>query len=72
MKLSMDQQRLHCLTNEIPYRMGALSVRDENNTSQEGFSSDEGDNRNSIGVVLFEYFEKNPPYSREPLADKVS
>lgn len=71
-KFSMDQQLLHRLTSEVPYRMGGLSIHDENGASQEGFSSDDGDARNSGGVVLFEYFEQDPPYSREPLADKVS
>lgn len=71
-KFSMDQQRLHHLTSEAPFRMGRLSIHDEHSALQEGFSSDEGDARNSQGVVLFEYLERDPPYSREPLADKVS
>nr|XP_024929219.1 uncharacterized protein LOC107418612 isoform X2 [Ziziphus jujuba var. spinosa] len=53
-------------------RMGRLSIHDENSALQEGFSSDEGDARNSRGVLLFEYLERDPPYSREPLADKIS
>lgn len=38
---------------------------------QEGFSSDEGESGSSQGC-LFEYLERAPPYSREPLANKVS
>ncbi|KAL2921225.1 Ribosome biogenesis ATPase RIX7 [Bienertia sinuspersici] len=37
-----------------------------------GSSSDEGEVSSSPGVLTFEYFEHNPPYSREPLADKAS
>lgn len=33
---------------------------------------DEGKIRNPPGLLMFEYFEQNPPYSREPLADKIS
>lgn len=33
---------------------------------------DEGKIRNPPGLLMFEYFEQNPPYSREPLADKAS
>ncbi|XP_015882801.2 uncharacterized protein LOC107418612 isoform X1 [Ziziphus jujuba] len=72
MKISMEQQHLHHLTSEAPFRMGRLSIHDENSALQEGFSSDEGDARNSRGVLLFEYLERDPPYSREPLADKIS
>ena len=36
-----------------------------------GSSSDEGDFSSSPGVLIFEYFEHAPPFSREPLADKV-
>lgn len=39
---------------------------------QEGFSSDEGESGNSLGSLLFEYLERDPPFSREPLADKVT
>ncbi|KAF3438590.1 hypothetical protein FNV43_RR21353 [Rhamnella rubrinervis] len=72
MKFSMDQHLLHRLASEVPYRMGGLSIHDEHSASQESFSSDDGDARSSGGVVLFEYFEQDPPYNREPLADKIS
>ncbi|XP_042020640.1 uncharacterized protein LOC121768271 isoform X2 [Salvia splendens] len=39
---------------------------------QEGFSSDEGETGSSQGCLLFEYLERDPPYSREPLANKIS
>ncbi|GAB2265863.1 hypothetical protein Dimus_000894 [Dionaea muscipula] len=37
-----------------------------------GSSSDEGEFSNSLGTLVFEYLEYDPPYSREPLADKIS
>lgn len=38
---------------------------------QEGFSSDESETGNPQDL-LFEYFDQEPPYGREPLADKAS
>ncbi|KAK2968992.1 hypothetical protein RJ640_021909, partial [Escallonia rubra] len=66
--LSREQRSYHHQPSEIPLRMDQLSLRDQ----QEGFSSDEGESRNSQGCLLFEYLERDPPYSREPLADKIS
>lgn len=37
-----------------------------------GSSSDESETGNPPGRLMFEYMERDPPYSREPLADKVS
>ncbi|CAA6669136.1 unnamed protein product [Spirodela intermedia] len=42
------------------------------NCAQEGSSSDGGDARNPPGALIFEYLERDPPYGREPLADKIS
>uniref|UniRef100_A0A7N2L8I0 Uncharacterized protein n=1 Tax=Quercus lobata TaxID=97700 RepID=A0A7N2L8I0_QUELO len=38
----------------------------------EDFYSDEGESVNSQGRLLFEYLERDLPYSREPLADKIA
>lgn len=52
---------------------GFKYLRDHQITGQEGFSSsDESDSANPRGSLIFEYLEKDPPYSREPLADKIS
>lgn len=51
--------------------MSRLSVYDKHSTMQEGFSSDDSETGNPQDL-LFEYFDHDPPYSREPLADKVS
>lgn len=48
--------------------MKALSLRHK---PFNGSSSDEGELSNSPGALTFEYFEHAPPFSREPLADKV-
>lgn len=49
------------------------SVREQHMAAfQEGFSSDEGEPGSSQGCLLFEYLERDQPYSREPLANKIS
>ncbi|KAJ9163320.1 hypothetical protein P3X46_022999 [Hevea brasiliensis] len=72
LKGSREQWNHHHLTNDVPLRMDILSLRDQHIARQEDFSSDEGESMNSQGCLLFEYLEKDPPYSREPLADKIS
>lgn len=52
--------------------MSRLSVHDKHNAIQEGFSRDDSETGNPQDLLLFEYFEQDPPYSREPLADKAS
>ncbi|RYR64131.1 hypothetical protein Ahy_A03g010264 isoform E [Arachis hypogaea] len=58
------------LTGDVSLGMSRLSVHDKPNTIQEGFSSDDSETGNPQDLV-FEYFEPDPPYSREPLADKA-
>ncbi|XP_038984727.1 uncharacterized protein LOC103720972 [Phoenix dactylifera] len=60
------------LTSTSNLRMDRLSLKEKHVASQEGFSSDDGDSGNSQGRLLFEFLEQDPPYIREPLADKVS
>lgn len=55
----------------VSHQMDRLSLGDHHNISQDGFSSDDGEGVNSQGYLIFEYLERNPPFSREPLADKV-
>ncbi|KAF8390097.1 hypothetical protein HHK36_024619 [Tetracentron sinense] len=71
-KYSRGQWNHHNLTSEVPLRMDRLSFRDKRIALQEGFSSDDGEGGNSKGRLLFEFLEQDPPYSREPLADKIS
>ncbi|KAB5538165.1 hypothetical protein DKX38_015698 [Salix brachista] len=71
MKCSRDQLNHHHVTNDFPLRINRLSLRDQHVALQEDFSSDEGESMNSQGCLLFEYLERDPPYSREPLADKI-
>ena len=58
-------------TGNVSFQMSRLSVNDKHNAMQEGFSSDDSESGNTQDL-LFEYFDQDPPYSREPLADKVS
>lgn len=68
---SSRQYCYHCQSSDNPFRIDRLSVRDQNMAFLEGFSSDEGESGSSQGCLLFEYLERDQPYSREPLADKV-
>uniref|UniRef100_A0A2P2K933 DUF789 domain-containing protein n=1 Tax=Rhizophora mucronata TaxID=61149 RepID=A0A2P2K933_RHIMU len=58
----------HHLTNELPLRMERLPLRDQFVAHQE---DDEGESLKSRGSLLFEYLEQDPPYSREPLSEKL-
>ncbi|GLT58187.1 hypothetical protein SLA2020_311020 [Shorea laevis] len=67
-----EQCNHHNVASEIPLKMDRLSLRDQQISHQEDFSSDEGESVNSRGHLLFEYLEYDRPFSREPLADKIS
>ncbi|KOM41809.1 hypothetical protein LR48_Vigan04g200700 [Vigna angularis] len=55
---------------DISLQMSRLYVHDKHNKVQEGFSSNDSETGNSQDL-LFEYFDHDPPYSREPLTDKI-
>lgn len=46
-------------------------MKDQHVALQEGFSSDEGESGSAQACLLFEYLERDQPYGREPLSDKV-
>ncbi|XP_039142593.1 uncharacterized protein LOC120279971 [Dioscorea cayenensis subsp. rotundata] len=71
LKYTVNSNQNH-LGSASVIKMERLSLRDEHMVPQEEFSSDEGEAGNGPGHLLFEYFERSPPYSREPLADKIS
>ncbi|CAM8936413.1 unnamed protein product [Rhodiola kirilowii] len=52
--------------------MESLSLMHKHYDLQQDSSSDEGESPDSQGQLLFEYFERSNPYTREPLADKIS
>ncbi|XP_022846610.1 uncharacterized protein LOC111369358 isoform X1 [Olea europaea var. sylvestris] len=68
---SSQQHCYRCQSSDNPLSIDRLSVSDQNMAFQEGFSSDEGEPGSSQGCLLFEYLERDQPYSREPLADKI-
>ncbi|XP_019428834.1 PREDICTED: uncharacterized protein LOC109336596 isoform X2 [Lupinus angustifolius] len=70
-KYLREQRNIPPRLDEIPRRMGRLSLRDHHVPPQDGFSSDDGDSVNHRGYLLFEYFEQDRPYMREPLVDKI-
>ncbi|KAF7808845.1 DUF789 family protein [Senna tora] len=71
LKYLSEQRNLPHQSDEVSNWMGRLSMRDHHNVPQDGFSSDDGESVNSRGYLIFEYLERDPPYSREPLADKI-
>ncbi|CAM8983284.1 unnamed protein product [Rhodiola kirilowii] len=52
--------------------MERLSLMPQHREHRGGSSSDEIESPNSPGHLLFEYFEMESPYTREPLFDKIS
>ncbi|KAE9588231.1 hypothetical protein Lal_00003302 [Lupinus albus] len=63
-------QRSQYRTGDVSSQMSRLSVHDKNSKVQEEISSDDSEAGNPQDL-LFEYFDQDPPYSREPLADKI-
>ncbi|KAK0573498.1 hypothetical protein LWI29_008951 [Acer saccharum] len=72
MKYSREQRHHPHMGDEISPGIDRLSLRDQHSALREDFSSDEGEPSNTQGRLIFEYMERNAPYSREPLADKIS
>ncbi|XP_050372010.1 uncharacterized protein LOC126789958 [Argentina anserina] len=70
-KYLREQRKHQVLSSEIPQRLERIALRDQHYPLQEDCSSDEGEPVNSQGCLLFEYFERDLPYCREPLADKI-
>ncbi|XP_061353244.1 uncharacterized protein LOC133298022 [Gastrolobium bilobum] len=66
----MAQRSGQYQTGGVSFQMNRLSVQNKDNTMQEGFSSDDSETGNPQDL-LFEYFDQDPPYSREPLVDKI-
>ncbi|KAJ8769824.1 hypothetical protein K2173_008231 [Erythroxylum novogranatense] len=72
LKCSVEPWTYLDFRNECPIRMDRLSLGDQGVAPLEDASSDESESLNAQGYLLFEYFERDPPYSREPLTDKIS
>lgn len=68
---SREQRSYNHPTGEVLQRVERLSLRDQNIALQEEFSSDEGESGKAQDFLLFEYLERDPPFGREPLANKV-
>ncbi|GAB4828868.1 hypothetical protein Ancab_018528 [Ancistrocladus abbreviatus] len=68
---SRGQRNHQQKTRDLSLNMERLTLRGQQSLQQGGFSSDEGESGNSQSYLLFEYLEHDPPYSREPLADKI-
>ncbi|CAN6469960.1 unnamed protein product [Victoria cruziana] len=70
---SKEQRNQHHPIMGASMRMERLSARPKNIVFREELSSDDSDGGNSqTSCLLFEFLEQDPPYSREPLADKIA
>ncbi|KAL8112188.1 hypothetical protein AgCh_019761 [Apium graveolens] len=69
---SREQRSYNNPTGEVLQRVERLSLRDQNIALREEFSSDEGESCKAQDFLLFEYLERDPPFGREPLANKIS
>ncbi|KAF0905029.1 hypothetical protein E2562_000840 [Oryza meyeriana var. granulata] len=58
--------------DSCPSSTDAFSVQDTCESSTNEASSDESESRSSHEQLIFEFLESEPPYQREPLADKIS
>lgn len=67
-KFNVKLQNHTLMKNE----MESLSLMHKSCELQGDSSSDECELSDSQGQLLFEYFERRNPYTREPLADKVN
>ncbi|XP_078446009.1 uncharacterized protein LOC144715037 [Wolffia australiana] len=56
---------------ELERGQNRLPIREKHKNSQEGSSSDDQGSEISHGHLLFEFLEKDLPYCREPLTDKI-
>ncbi|KAK4423540.1 hypothetical protein Salat_1936800 [Sesamum alatum] len=71
--LNYSREQLNYLqTSDSSLRVDKLSLREQHLAFQEGFSSDECESGSPHGCLLFEYLERDPPYCREPLANKIA
>ncbi|XP_023759147.1 uncharacterized protein LOC111907573 isoform X2 [Lactuca sativa] len=66
-----EKSNNHHPKNDILHRMDHLSMNDQHNVLQEGFSSDDSDSATTQSSLLFQYMEQNQPWGREPLTDKI-
>lgn len=71
LKCIQEQHSRNNLSSDICRGIDRISLGDNPVSLHDDFSSDEGESGNSQASLIFEYLERDPPYSREPLADKV-
>ncbi|CAN8266985.1 unnamed protein product [Cochlearia groenlandica] len=67
---SSDDVSTDSESERVSARVNHLSLRDQH--QEESSSDDGGETLSSRGRLIFEYLERDRPYIREPLSDKVS
>ncbi|KAJ1292837.1 hypothetical protein BS78_01G020600 [Paspalum vaginatum] len=68
---SMDTSSESSSENDVD-RLRVSSVEAMHRLENGGIRSDDGEADAALSSPMFEYMEKDPPYGREPLSDKVS
>ncbi|RLN19336.1 uncharacterized protein C2845_PM02G42280 [Panicum miliaceum] len=68
---SMDTSSESSIENDVD-RLRVSAVEATHRLENGGLQSDDGEPDASSSFPMFEYLEKDPPYGREPLTDKVS
>jgi hypothetical protein len=68
---SMDTSSESSIENDVD-RLRVSAVEATHRLENGGLQSDDGEHDASSSFPMFEYLEKDPPYGREPLTDKVS
>ncbi|KAL6636573.1 hypothetical protein ACP70R_024145 [Stipagrostis hirtigluma subsp. patula] len=68
---SMDTSSESSSENDVD-RLRVSSVEATHRLENGGLQSDDGEAHTSSSSPIFEYLERDPPYGREPLTDKVS
>ncbi|KAG2544706.1 hypothetical protein PVAP13_9KG229641 [Panicum virgatum] len=68
---SMDTSSESSSENDVD-RLQVSAVEATHRLENGGLQSDDGETNASSSFPVFEYLEKDPPYGREPLTDKVS
>lgn len=59
-------------SEENRLKEGSSSLESTSQVGHEGFANENGEVYPKPALPVFQYFEKDPPYGREPLTDKAS
>ncbi|AQK61764.1 hypothetical protein ZEAMMB73_Zm00001d012896 [Zea mays] len=69
---SMDTSSESSIENDVERLRVSSSLEGKHRLENGGIRSDDGEGDASSSFPIFQYMERDPPYGREPLTDKVS